>query len=787
MTQSSRNDGASSASVRTIYSQVIGTPGIFDQETNVKIYFARLKNFFAANGITEESKKRAILLSSISEEVHKILFSLCLPEDPDGKTFESLSVILQNHYEWGARVRELASKCGFGPELEVVVRDVFVVGMGSGKIQDRLLEEDASVASTTLVKLMEVATTKEANINASKEWSRETTSALHFTKQKGSQVYTTPKRNGVKRSSGLHQNAATSNQANGKGKCQVCGRSNHDTGSCRFKNYSCNGCGVVGHLAPMCKARGTQNKGTKYKAQNKFLTVKERSGDHDSCVDLIDSFFALNDISHDKLKVAPYRINLAVEGKPITFEIDTGSVHSIISESMFKSLIGPKVIVTNDVELSDYVGNRITPIGKVALTVTYNNKTADIWVYIVQNGGPPLLGRNDLSTLGINNVLNLKCNFTGAEDSVETVLKKYPNVFSEELGTFNGYKISLKVKPGITPKFFKHRPVPLALRGKVETEIDRLLSINALIPVDHSEWATPVVPILKGDGSVRLCGDFKITINPVLVSTEYPLPKIEHLYARIAGARYFSKIDLKDAYQQLVLDDNSRALTTINTIKGLFRYTRVPFGLKSSAGEFQKAIESITKKIEGVEVFIDDIIVSGKTVPEHNARLDQLLKALGSAGLKVRERKCSFLQTAVEYLGHKIDRQGLHTLDKHTTAIKEAAAPQNRSELKSFLGLVTYYTKFVKNAARILKPLYDLLKAGAKWSWSKEAGDAFDNIKSILSSKPVLDHYDPSVPIKLMVDASSIAVGAVISQVYGNAEKPVAYASRVLSEAEHLP
>lgn len=776
--------------VRTIYSQVIGSPGIFDQETNVKIYFARLKNFFAANGITQENKKRAILLTSISEEVHKTLFSLCLPEDPDNKTFESLADILLKHYEpkksyfaarhqlylarknhdesvpqWGARVRELASKCGFGPELEIVVRDIFVVGMGSGKIQDRLLEEDASAASTTWAKMMEVATTREANINASKEWSKETPGAFHFTKQEGSTTQTTPKRTSER------------GQTNGKEKCQVCGRSNHDTRLCRFKNYSCNTCGVAGHLAPMCK-----NKGNKHKSQNKFLTENERSGDHESSVELNDFFFTINDISRDKLKVAPYRVKLVIGGKPISFEIDTGSVHSIISESTFKALIGPKVIVTNDVELSDYVGNRITPIGKVALTATYNNKKIGIWVYIVPNGGPPILGRNDIATLGIKNVF--ECKFTGAEDSVKTILKKYPNVFSEELGTFKGYKISLTTKPGTTPKFFKHRPVPLALRIKVEAEIDRLLAINALIPVDHSEWATPVVPILKEDGSVRLCGDFKITVNPVLVSTEYPLPKIEHLYARIAGAKYFSKIDLKDAYQQLVLDDNSRALTTINTIKGLFRYTRVPFGLKSSASEFQKAIESITKKVEGVEVFIDDIIVSGRTMSEHNIRLEQLLKALGSAGLRVRERKCTFMQTEVEYLGHKIDGQGLHTLDKHTIAIKEAAAPQDRSELKSFLGLVTYYTKFVENAARILKPLYDLLKMGAKWSWSKEADEAFNSIKSILSSKPVLDHYDPSVPIKLMVDASSFAIGAVISQVYGNAEKPVAYASRVLSEAE---
>ena len=176
------------------------------------------------------------------------------------------------------------------------------------------------------------------------------------------------------------------------------------------------------------------------------MSENERSGDHETSVELIDSFFAINDISRDKPKVAPYRVELVIGGKPISFEIDTGSVHSIISESTFKAIIGPKVIVTNDVELSDYVGNIITPIGKVALKVRYNNKTTGIWVYIVPNGGPPILGRNDLAKLGIKNVF--ECKFIGAEDSVKTILNKYPNVFSEELGTFKGYKISLTTRPG---------------------------------------------------------------------------------------------------------------------------------------------------------------------------------------------------------------------------------------------------------------------------------------------------------------------------------------------------
>lgn len=370
----------------------------------------------------------------------------------------------------------------------------------------------------------------------------------------------------------------------------------------------------------------------KNKTQNKFIA--DGSYEIPNCVNLVDSFFSINEISNFKLKVDPFKVNLNVENIPIIFEIDTGSAYSIISETMFNDLLGTKVMENNDL---DYVGNKITPIGKVKLSVDYNNKTTSIWVYIVPNGGPPLLGRNDLILLGIDNFST--CNFTGVTHNVNLILNEYKDVFSDGLGSFNAYQVSLKVKQDSVPKFCKARPVPLALREKVENEIDRLVHNQVLVPVDHREWATPVVPIRKNDGTVRLCGDFKVTVNLVLVGTEYPLPKIEHLYAKISGARFFSKIDLKNAYQQLILDEESQPLTTINTVKGLYRYTRVPFGLKSSAGEFQKAIESITCKLKGVEVLINDIIVTRKNVEEHNTNLKMLLKALSTMGLKVKKKK----------------------------------------------------------------------------------------------------------------------------------------------------
>lgn len=138
-----------------------------------------------------------------------------------------------------------------------------------------------------------------------------------------------------------------------------------------------------------------------------------------------------------------------------------------------------------------------------------------------------------------------------------------------------------------------------------------------------------------------------------------------------------------------------------------------------------------------------------KTKAEHNSRLDKLLNSLNTAGFKVKKEKCNFLQTSIKYLGHKIDGEDLYTLSKHVNAIKAAPAPQNRSELKSFLELITYYSIFIKNAAQILMPLYSLLKDNINWSWFRDAREEFNNIKQILSSKPVIDYYNPNIPIKL--------------------------------------
>ncbi|XP_025412882.1 uncharacterized protein K02A2.6-like isoform X1 [Sipha flava] len=292
-------------------------------------------------------------------------------------------------------------------------------------------------------------------------------------------------------------------------------------------------------------------------------------------------------------------------------------------------------------------------------------------IYVIKYGGPPLIGRNDLKTINYYPIYNT----VNVDENLENILKNFEHLFKDEIGTFNKYQISLNIKKGTIPKFLKPRSIPSALKSKVASEIDRLIDKNILTPVNYSEC--PIVPILKPDGTVRICGGFKITINPVLEGTEYPLPKIEHLYANINGSKYFSKIDLKDAYQQMVIKENDRKCTTINTHKGLFSYTRNRFGIKSSAGEFP-AMEISTTGLEGIGIFQDDIIVVGKTVAQHNNRLKKLLNVLSEVGLRVKQNKCCFFKNSIEYLGHKIDEHGLHTLTKHINTIQSALIPENK-------------------------------------------------------------------------------------------------------------
>ena len=206
---------------------------------------------------------------------------------------------------------------------------------------------------------------------------------------------------------------------------------------------------------------------------------------------------------------------------------------------------------------------------------------------------------------------------------------------------------------------------------------------------------------------MRVCGDYKVTINPALQVDPYPLPRVDELFASLSGGERFTKLDLSRAYLQMELDEESRQYCTINTHKGLFQVNRLPFGVASAPSLFQRCMETLLKDCKGVCVYyIDDILVTGWTTQEHLQNLDRVLEVLASAGIRLNRSKCLFLASRVEYLGHVIDKNGLHPSQEKVKAIQDAPPPKNLTELRAFLGILNYYGKFLPHLSTQLAPLH---------------------------------------------------------------------------------
>ena len=291
----------------------------------------------------------------------------------------------------------------------------------------------------------------------------------------------------------------------------------------------------------------------------------------------------------------PVTLNVEIDGRSTLMEVDTGASVSVIAlGTLEKKLPALKSRLTEcSTSLFSYSGKAIPVIGEVEVEVkvaesTEPQKMHKLPLVVVDGEGHTLLGRSwlreirlDWHNLFVVNGVQSPCGSTVKR--LEDILEVHKAVFEEGLGTYSGPHVSIRVKPDAVPKFCKVRPVPYAQREAVEEELARLERQGIIEPVQHSEWASPVVTVLKADGSIRLCGDYKRTLNPYCVVDQYPMPRIEDTFAQLAGCKKFTKIDLSQAYLQLTLNEESRKFTTVNTSRGLYQFRRMPFGVASAS------------------------------------------------------------------------------------------------------------------------------------------------------------------------------------------------------------
>jgi len=378
--------------------------------------------------------------------------------------------------------------------------------------------------------------------------------------------------------------------------------------------------------------------------------------------------------------------------------------------------------------------------------------------------------------------------------SLNGLMDTYASLFVQDGSAIKGFKASIKVKEDAKPIFFKARPVAYSLRESVEKEIKRLVAAGILYKVESSEWAAPTVNVPKKGNvnppDVRICGDYKVTVNRVIEDETHPLPTQQDLFASLVTRegvhpKIFTKLDLSGAFQQLELEDDSVKFMAINTHRGIFRYRRLPYGVKTAPAIFQSIMDQVLAGLENVVCFIDDILISSPTTEAHLKTLKLVFQRLKNYNMKLNKEKCKFLKGDIQYLGHHIDGEGIRPLKEKLEAIINAPVPQEEKGLRSFLGLLNFYGKFIPNLSTILHPMYELLKLEKAWVWSRECDEAFKQCKKALTSANVLSHYDTTKPLLLNVDASPYGVGAVLShKEKDGSERPIAFSSRTLSSAE---
>ncbi|GBM66799.1 Transposon Ty3-I Gag-Pol polyprotein [Araneus ventricosus] len=369
---------------------------------------------------------------------------------------------------------------------------------------------------------------------------------------------------------------------------------------------------------------------------------------------------------------------------------------------------------------------------------------------------------------------------------VRKLLKEFQNLFSTcdaDVGHCN--MTQHRINTGDHPPIKQYpRRLPLSRKEEADHLVKDMVD-NGIIEESSGPWASPIVLVKKKDGSTRFCVDYR-KLNEITKKDSYPLPRIDDTLDALNGSQWFTTLDLKSGYWQVEIRPEDREKTAFTTGQGLWQFKVMPFGLCNAPATFERLMETVLRGLtsEACLVYLDDIIIVGRTFEEHLNNLRKVFQRLQKANLKLSPKKCRFFQKEVTYLGHVISAEGVKTDPGKIKAVVDWPRPETVHDVRSFLGLCTYYRRFVKNFSTIARPLHKLTEAKSNFNWTEECEKSFNSLKQALTSSPILTYPRTDKDFILDTDASNEGIGAVLSQNIGNEERVIAYFSKSLGKPE---
>ena len=753
-------------------------------------WIADFETFILASGITDNTRKRALLLYQAGSRVREIFKQLEGTGNNDA--YDTAKAKLQEHFEpqknrryevyrfrqlkqalqetldqFHTRLRTAAQTCEFN-DVDFEIEEQILIGGTSSRIRKCALRDPEYDLKAMLLdgRRDETSSYQAKEIENTAEPAHASTQQMKTTSEK---------------------------------QCRYCGGVFPHKTVCPAKGKECHKCGRRNHFASVCRGTPNSTKPRPYARQRNTKQSKKGTRlirqleDQNSATDSNDEY--MYTVRPQVSKSTSPQVNVNVHEHSFKMTVDTGATINVIDSATFANMTN---VVLQNTNVKAFAFNSDKPVkflGKFEAVIATRKKYTVGTIYVTkQKDSGCLLSFKTAQELGLVQMsldkigLSRSSGNQSASDSrLSETLKKYDSVFCG-VGKLKGHEVKLNIDSEVIPQAQALRRIPFHIREKVKCAIKDLEEQGIIEPVPDSQptpWISPIVAVPKKDGNVRICVDMRMA-NRAIKRVRHLIPTVNDISFELNQAQYFTKLDLSQAYHQIPLAEESRYITTFTTHIGLYRYTRMNYGTNAAAELFQHTLQQHLQGIEGVRNIADDIIVYGKTKADHDRALENCLQRLKDKGLTLNREKCQFLQDKLSFFGQVFSKEGTRPDPSRVADLQNASVPTNSQEVRSFLGMSNYSAKYIKDYATISTPLRELTKKNVQFCWQNQHEEAFIALKTALTNAPVMAYFDKNKQTFVTVDASPVGISAILSQKAPGTEDRhvVSYASRALTDVE---